>query len=80
MSEGNSVFALEDGGTNLENIFAECWTSATAAQTYNNNGPSTGCNSVGSGGPWLISVYKIGNLALKLQLSINDRILVIIAI
>ena len=59
-AEGNSVFALEDGqDTTTGNINAQCWTTATAKDTYQNNGASTGCNGAGTGGSYLISVYEI---------------------
>ena len=51
---GNDVFAVQSGG--------ECFTTATAGQTYNQYGPSNGCSKAGTGGTWCQEVYKIGKV------------------
>ncbi|XP_035693285.1 uncharacterized protein LOC118427555 [Branchiostoma floridae] len=47
---GYKVFAVQDSG--------QCFSSATAADTYRKYGPSTGC-AEGEGGSWSNDVYEI---------------------
>ena len=49
-----NVFGVQYGG--------ECYTSATAEDTYKIHGPSTGCSNNGDGGFYAQEVYKIGQL------------------
>jgi hypothetical protein len=49
---GNNVFAVQYGG--------ECYTTATAGETYNKYGVSNGCYASGTGGSWANEVYNIG--------------------
>ena len=50
-SLGYDVFAIQDGG--------DCFSSATARDTYKKHGPSTSCRDDGKGGPWANEVYEI---------------------
>ena len=51
---GYTVFAVQYGG--------ECYTTSTAAETYNKYGHSTGCAQDGTGGNWAQEVYQIGKI------------------
>ena len=48
---GNQFFAIQNGG--------ECWTTATAGDTYKKYGTCK-CAADGTGGPFCQEVYKIG--------------------
>ena len=54
LSKRYNVFGVQYGG--------ECYTSATAEDTYKIHGPSTGCSNDGAGGFYAQEVYKIGQL------------------
>ncbi|PFX26527.1 Uncharacterized protein CXorf38-like [Stylophora pistillata] len=49
MRQGYSMFAVQNGGW--------CAATATALQTFNEYGKSTGCKADGEGGPWANNVY-----------------------
>ena len=53
LAEGNSHFGIE--------ITNECFTSATASETYMRHGEVANCRKT-TGGAWLLSVYMIENL------------------
>ena len=48
---GYDVFAVQYRG--------QCFTTATAGETYKKYGPSNGCSASGTGGAWANEVYKI---------------------
>ena len=58
LSKGFRVFGIQ-GGAVLETM-GQCFTSATAGDTYNQYGRSTECISQGLGGQFCNDVYKIG--------------------
>ena len=51
MRAGHSMFAVQAGGW--------CAASATAPQTFNKYGKSSGCRGDGEGGPWANQVYFV---------------------
>ena len=52
---GNEIFAIQYG--------SECWTTATAKDTYKKYGPAKGCCSEhGTGGRYCQEVYEIGTI------------------
>ena len=54
---GNNVFAVQNG--------KECWTTATAGETYNKYGVTNGCSASGTGGKMANEVYKIGKMYIE---------------
>ena len=50
-SLGYTVFGVQYGG--------QCFTTATADDTYTKYGAGKGCSSAGTGGTWLNEVYRI---------------------
>ena len=50
-SAGYTVFGVQNGG--------QCYTTATAYDTYSRHGYGSGCSSSGTGGVWTSEVYKI---------------------
>ena len=58
---GNDVFAVQAG--------SQCFTTATAGETYNKYGASSGCSASGTGGSWANEVYKIGKMYIEQALT-----------
>ena len=54
---GYGVFAVQYGN--------QCFTSATAEETYQKYGPADACPESGTGGPMISEVYKIGKVLLN---------------
>ena len=50
-NKGYTVFGVQYGG--------QCYTTATAEETYDKYGSGRGCSSAGTGAGWLNEVYKI---------------------
>ena len=63
---GNDVFAIQHGG--------ECYTTATAGETYNKYGASNACSASGTGGIWANEVYKIGKMYIEQALQSSENL------
>ena len=54
---GNDIFAIQSMGN--------CFTSATAGETYTKFGPSNDCSDDGVGGTYAMEVYKLGKMYIE---------------
>ena len=80
LSQGFRVFGLQGGdlgfGIGGFGTRGQCYTSATAGDTYDQYGRCNKCISQGSGGKFCNDVYKIGIFLLTLAEKLTPRIII----